>query len=201
MRRFVLSLLAAVFGTALLVGLKVQPSGGTGPVAALDLGADPGSTSPAPGSTASGPPGSPTATAGATTGAPGPTTGTAPTQTRTTTAPPPAPKPSTKVTGSAIAVKTAQTPTAKSTTCGDCHDYTITVTLTITDGKITAASTSYNTSPGASLSYYNRAVSALQPKIVGATTWNLGRVSGATYSGNAWELSAQSAMSKAGLPV
>ncbi|MGE5827943.1 MAG: hypothetical protein ACM30G_06195, partial [Micromonosporaceae bacterium] len=74
-------------------------------------------------------------------------------------------------------------------------------TITVTGGRITGASVAYNTSPGASLSYFSRAKSTLSPKVLSAQTWNLGRVSGATYSGNAFELSLRDAMGKAGLPT
>jgi uncharacterized protein with FMN-binding domain len=98
-------------------------------------------------------------------------------------------------------VPTAKSPTTKSSTCGDCHNYSISVTLTISNGRITQATTSYNTSPAGSLRYASQAANKLQPAIVSAQSWNLGRVSGATYSGNAWEQSARDAMSKAGLPI
>ena len=73
------------------------------------------------------------------------------------------------------------------------------VTITVTGGKITKTVTAYSTWPGSSQSYASKATNALSSKVLSAQTWNLGRVSGATYSGNAWELSVKSAMSKAGL--
>jgi hypothetical protein len=204
MRRLLLSILAAVFGTALLVGLKAQFPG-TGPVAALGLGADGDPASPGPGASGVatvGPSGAPPTGAGtsAAPGAPAGTPGAGPTTTGATTAAPP-PTPSVKVTGNAIRVITATSPNAPVDNCDNCHDYTITVTLTITGGKITAATSSYNVNPGKSLSYYTDAATYLQKKILTAKTWNLGPYSGATYAANAWELSAKSAMSKAGLPV
>ncbi len=208
MRRVTLGLLGTVIGTTLLVGLKTQSF-------ATPLGLTvTGPADPADGATASDPaaPGGPTgpdgvpapqATPGrtATTGAPRPsgstTRPTGPASTTTTTAPPT----TTTVKGMAVAVRTAQSPTNKSNPCGECHNYSISVTITVTGGRVTSASASYNTSPGASQSYASRANSSLSQKILSSQTWQLGRVSGATYSGNAWELSVKDAMSKAGLPV
>jgi uncharacterized protein with FMN-binding domain len=148
-------------------------------------------TTPQPGQTTTAPsgPGAPTATK------------TTPSQTGTTTttaAPPPT---TVTVTGAYVAVPTAESPTSKSSSCGDCHNYSISVTLTISGGRITKATTSYNTSPAGSQRYADQATNQLQPAILSSQTWNLGRVSGATYAGNAWEQSARDAMSKAGLPV
>jgi uncharacterized protein with FMN-binding domain len=77
------------------------------------------------------------------------------------------------------------------------------VTITVSNGKITATSVAYSSSPGGSQSYASSANNQLKSAIVNANpqTWNLGKVSGATYAGNAWELSVKDAMSKAGLPV
>ncbi len=207
MRRVTLGLLGTFVGTALLVGLKTQsfatPLGltVTGPAAPAD-GAATGTGQPAaPGGPGKTP--APHATPGrtATTGAPRPsgstTRPTGPGTTTTTTAPPT----TTTVKGMAVAVRTAQSPTSKSNPCGECHNYSISVTITVTGGHITSASASYNTSPGASQSYASRANNSLSQKILSSQTWQLGRVSGATYSGNAWELSVKDAMSKAGLSV
>jgi hypothetical protein len=73
----------------------------------------------------------------------------------------------------------------------------------VSNGKITSTSVAYNPSPGGSQNFANRANTQLSSSILTASpqTWNLGRVSNATYAGNAWELSAKDAMSKAGLPV
>jgi uncharacterized protein with FMN-binding domain len=148
-------------------------------------------TTPQPGqpTTAPGGPGAPTATT---------TTPSQPGTTTTTAAPPPT---TVTVTGAYVAVPTAESPTSKSSSCGDCHNYSISVTLTISGGRITQATTSYSTSPAGSQRYADQATNQLQPAILSSQTWNLGRVSGATYAGNAWEQSARDAMSKAGLPV
>jgi uncharacterized protein with FMN-binding domain len=99
-------------------------------------------------------------------------------------------------------VPTAESPNAKSGPCGDCHNYAISVTLTVSGGRITAASYTYSTSPAGSQTYADRASQALQQQILTAQTWNMGKpVSGATYAVNAWEQSARSAMQQAGLPV
>jgi major membrane immunogen (membrane-anchored lipoprotein) len=94
-------------------------------------------------------------------------------------------------------------PNAKSGTCSACASYTITVTLTLSNGRITSATYAYSPTPGGeSKSDADRASSALASKIVTAQTWNMGKpVSGATYALNAWEQSARSAMQAAGLPA
>ncbi len=206
MRRMALSLLGFLVGTTVLVGLKSTMLGPATVVA--DAPVEPGDQSsiPAtPGQAGTAGPAGPTSTDHPTAGPsprPGPTTGTSrptatpPVTTSTTTTSPPK---SVTVTGVAVAVRTAQSPTTKSSPCGECHDYTISVTITVTAGKVTSASASYNTSPGASLSYANKANTSLSRSILSAQTWNLGRVSGATYSGNAWELSVKDALSRAGL--
>jgi uncharacterized protein with FMN-binding domain len=215
-----LSIFAVVLGTTLLIGLKSQAlAGRIGTVADAPLDPSgspsdgaPGSGSPgsgAPGSTptpsrTSGPPGStpkpgqtttPPAGGGATTTSTTPPSGGG--GTTTTTAPPT----SKTYTGAAIAVRTAQSPTTKSSSCGDCANYSTSVTITVSGGRITKATVSYSSSPGGSQSYADRANSQLSQSILSAQKWNLGPVSGATYAGNAWELSAKSAMSQAGLPV
>jgi hypothetical protein len=122
---------------------------------------------------------------------------------------PTGPPTATTVTGAAIAVRTAQSPTAKAATCGTGADYSISVTLTVSGGRITKASASYRPSPGASQSFADKADTRLRPAILSAQTWNLGPVSRATYAANAWdtyaanawELSAKDAMTRAGLPA
>jgi uncharacterized protein with FMN-binding domain len=157
------------------------PSGGLsgepGPTSAATAGP---TTPPRPGQTTPAPSTSRTPTGGTT----------------TTTAPA-----SKTVTGAAVAVKTAQSPTTKSSSCRECHDYTMAVTITVSGGRITSARVAYNPSPGSSLSYANRAANSLNQKVLSAQGWNLGRVSGATYSGNAYELSLKDAMARAGLPT
>jgi uncharacterized protein with FMN-binding domain len=216
MRRIIVAILGAFVGTTILIGFK-SPIFFAAPAAVADAQTDPNAPAgsdpsqpgapgqtPMPGQTA-GPkltpkPGQTTpagaTSPGATTTSSGPrqSTSTKPPTTTTTTAPSGG-----TYTGAYVAVKTAQSPTTKSSQCGDCHNYSIAVTITVSGGKITAASVSYNTDPGASSSYYSRAVSNLKPKTLGATTYLLGKVSGATYSGNAYELSLRDAMSKAGL--
>jgi hypothetical protein len=150
MRRTIVTIVAFLIGTALLVGLKAQPAGTRTRIVA---------------------------------GSPGPTT----------------PPTGTTVTGAAIAVRTAQSPTAKAAICGACADYSIAVTLTVSGGRVTKASASYSPSPGASQSFADKADMRLRPAILSAQTWNLGPVSRATYAGNAWELSAKDAMARAGL--
>jgi uncharacterized protein with FMN-binding domain len=204
MRRVPVTVLGALVGTTLLVGLKSPQLGApTGVVAdaPFDPGAPPGPAAAsgpgqtmAPGLTAAPPAPGTTPHPGQST--PGPGSTTAPPAGGTTTAPT-----SRTVTGAWVAVKTAQSPTPKSSPCGDCHAYSMAVTITVTGGRITAASAAYNTSPGSSLSYASRANGTLSTKVLSAQTWNLGRVSGATYSGNAFELSLRDAMGKAGLPT
>jgi hypothetical protein len=231
MRRSLLWLVGLVLGTTLLVGLKSPAIGGPQPSTLADAPLDPsgsgagsgdsggGGTAGAtgtngtlhattgpggvpqpsshpgsggtPGPSPSTPSGGSTAPAGGSTTPPGgpPTTATTP------------PTSTVTVTGGAVAVITAQSPNSKSSPCGPCHDYSISVTITVSNGRITSAQAAFNPSPGASLSYASRADSALRQTILSAQTWNLGRVSGATYSANAWELSVRDAMAKAGLPT
>jgi uncharacterized protein with FMN-binding domain len=203
MRRILLAVFGALFGTTLLVGLKSQVLGAPAGVVA-DAPADPAASTNGPPVEPGGTPAASAATTPATPPKPGqtmPAPGSTITQpptggTTTTTAPA-----SRTVTGIAVAVKTAQSPTAKSSSCRECHDYTMAVTITVSGGRITSAKVAYNTSPGSSLSYANRAANSLNQKVLTAQTWNLGRVSGATYSGNAYELSLKDAMAKAGLPT
>jgi uncharacterized protein with FMN-binding domain len=218
-RRIFLSVVGFCLTVVTLVGLKSATAAHTlgwsdeapfdpdDPLVAGGDGTEPGATPDLPGVTvsvapdSSGPAGTTDPAPGSSTGGPAPgqsTGGPQPTTPRPTT---PAPAPSKTYTGVAVAVKTAQTPTAKSGPCGECEDYTISVTITVSNGKITAASVAYNRSPGASQTYASRAHNSLKNSIVTAQKWNLGRISGATYAGNAWELSAKDAMSKAGLPV
>lgn len=218
MRRTVLSIVAVVFGTALLVGLKspsVAARMGTVADAPLDpAAAPPASTAtgaPAPGQpapartpTVSAHPGS-TPKPGQTTTAPAgggaTTTGTTPPGgggPTTTTAPPT----SSTYTGAAIAVRSASSPTAPRGGCGSCETYTIAVTITVSGGRITAATAVLSPTPGGESGQdANNAKKGLLPKVLSSQTWNVGHVSSATYASNALELSAKDAMSKAGLPV
>jgi uncharacterized protein with FMN-binding domain len=230
MRRTLLSIVAALFCTALLVGLKSQALANRLGVVA-DAPPDPGSGATDGGGTGSGQPGptgsasshataagggstpKPTTTPGppGSTPRPGQTTTPPAGGTTTTTTTPPggggpttttAPPASKTVTGAAIAVRTAESPNTKSSACSACASYTISVTLTVAGGKITAATAAFSPNPsGESGSDANRAKSSLLPKILSAQTWNVGPVSSATYAANAIELSAKDAMSKAGLAV
>jgi uncharacterized protein with FMN-binding domain len=213
MRRVIVALFAMTTGTALLVGLKSQVLGGPlGLVAEAPFDPDvSGDGMPLDATGGPGPGGSPAAgrtmlagkmPPGATPGAGGTASpgAIAPSQAKTTT-PALAPAGTATVTGAAIAVQTARSPTTKSSSCGDCHDYSMSVTITVTGGRITKATVAYNPPPGGSISYANKATNVLSPKILTAQTWNLGPVSGATYSGNAFELSVKDAMVKAGLPT
>jgi hypothetical protein len=215
MRRAALALAGTAAGTVLLVAAKLGPAmpadaliGAPGgglipPGASVPAGTPPPSGTPGktpmPGSTTSG---RPTASAPGTPTRPGTTTsppgGGGGGGTPSTTKPPP---PSQTVTGVAVAVITAQSPSPKSQPCSECHDYTIAVTITVSGGRITSAGATYNPSPGGSLYYADKADTVLKSAILTAQTWNLGRVSGATYAGNAWELSVKDAMSRAGMTV
>lgn len=203
MRRVIVALLGAAFGTSALIGAKAHsvPSG-SGAVA--DAALDPSATTAAvsgSGTTPGTAVGSAQPGASASPGASrtaGPSASARPgTSTSTTTAPPA----SKTYTGVGVAVPTAQSPTVKSSPCGDCANYAISVSIVVSGGRITSTSVSYSTSPGASQTYASTANNQLKASILTAQTWNLGRVSGATYAGNAWELSVKDAMTKAGLPV
>jgi uncharacterized protein with FMN-binding domain len=223
MRRSVLSLFGLILGAIFLVVLKT-PSFGTTLSGIAGAPQNPGTpqggasglSGPGPGQ-ASGPipsgpagpgqtpkpgtsPGQPGVTSrpGQNNPTPGRSTATTPPAGGTTTTAPPT---KVTVTGAAIAVRTAEAPTARSSPCGNCANYSISVTITVTNGRITSTTVSYNPSPGESQLFANQANSQLSQSILTAQTWNLGRVSGATYAGNAWEQSARDAMSKAGLPV
>jgi uncharacterized protein with FMN-binding domain len=206
MRRVLLALFGTMIGTAILIGAKAhggpaQPD--TVAAAPLDPAstgtpADPATAPPSAGVPPVANPTGPVPGPGSPTSSPVHPTATAPAGGGPTTTTAPATR---SYTGTAIAVKTAQSPTSKSSACGDCHDYTMSVTIKVSGGRITATSVAYNTSPGASQSYASRANSSLSQTILSKQTWSLGRVSGATYSGNAWEQSVRDAMAKAGLPV
>jgi hypothetical protein len=214
MRRIIVALFAMVAGTTLLVGLKGQglpaafPLSAEGPVDPGG-GGDPsgpaGSSRPTD-ATGSSPPAGPTEAAGPTATTPGATAsaGAGPTTMPPTQAAPttnPAQGPSGTYVGAAVAVVTAQSPNSKSGPCGDCHDYAMSVTITISNGQITNASVAYNPDPGESQRYADKAANTLSPKILSAQSWQLGNVSGATYSANAFELSVKNAMNQAGLPT
>ena len=204
MRRIIVALFAMTTGTALLVGLKshvlavplglaaeqpLDPAGGDGWAAGT----------PEP-SAAGSPAATPTTGPGASTTAAAPP----PAATTTTTAPAVEPPPqavSGTFAGVAVAVKTAQSPNPRSSQCGDCHNYSMSVTITVSNGQIVNATVAYNPAPGESLRYADKATNTLSPKILGVQTWMLGNVSGATYSANAFELSVKDAMAKAGLPT
>jgi len=208
MRRVIVALIGAAFGTTMLVGIKAHgvPGMSTAAVAALDPTASASGVVPLVTFAPDGTPvvivnGTPVPTsiapsASRTAGPSGTATATPRPSTSTTTAPA-----GTTYTGMAVSVPTALSPNAKSGACGDCHNYAIAVTITVSGGRITAASASYSTSPGSSQSYADNASNQLKKTILTAQTWNLGRVSGATYAANAWETSAKDAMAKAGLPT
>ena len=168
MRRTIVSIIAVLFGTALLVGLKTQPIARMGIVAGAPL---------QPATDTSGQPPQPSST---------------------TSNPPPS---GASFTGAPVDVRTAQSPAVKASICGACADYSVSVTLTVSGGRIVRASASYNPSPGSSQGFADRADSQLSQSILTGQTWNLGPVSRATYAGNAWELSAKDAMTRAGLKV
>jgi hypothetical protein len=214
-RRVAASIVGLFVGTLLLVGLKstaFAPPGSLVAGAPQDPGGSPGAaTGPAssPGRPPAGqptpthaPPGGPTQPGqsprpGQSTTTTTPGGGGTTTTTTTTSA-------STTYVGSAASVPTATSPNAPRSggTCGECHNYAISVTITVSGGQITAASYAYSVDPGGSRYYANRACQALQPLLLSRHTWNLGKpVSGATYAVNAFEQSARSAMQKAGLPV
>lgn len=214
MRRIIMALFAMTVGIVLLVGLKSQQLAvplGLVTVEPVDPEADAGNPGLAggPEPTGSARPSGATPSAdasGAPTASPEVTVtpGPAPTTATTTTAPAPPPTPSGvsgTFTGTAVAVKTAQSPNTRSRPCGDCDSYSMSVTITVSGGRITDVSVAYSPNPSASRRYANKATNALRPKILSAQTWRLGNVSGATYSANAFELSAQDAMAKAGLPT
>jgi FMN-binding domain len=204
MRRIIVALFAMVAGTTLLVGLKGQslpaafPLSAEGPVdpgGGGDPPAPAGSSGPTDGA---GPAAGPTDTATTPPESAGanPTTAAPPVETSTTDS---APGVSGTFTGMAVDVTTAQSPNARSRPCGDCHDYSTAVTITVSNGQITDVSVAYNPGPAESQRYADRATNSLRPKLLSAQSWQLGNVSGATYSANAFELSVQDAMNQAGL--
>jgi uncharacterized protein with FMN-binding domain len=164
---------------------------GTGPATSVDPSSTPGSAG------SNTPPGA--SPMPSTSRSPGVTT-TSPAPATTTTST--APASSKTYTGTAVAIKTATSPNAPRSGCGSCHTYSISVTITVSAGRITKATAVFSPQPsGESLSDANKANNSLSASILTKQTWNLGPVSGATYACNAWELSAKDAMSKAGLPV
>jgi uncharacterized protein with FMN-binding domain len=199
-----MALFAVATGTALLVGLKSQQL-------AVPLGlataepAEPDGPAPSDGPVAGGPAatvgptGSPGTTPAAGADPSAQTSAAAPDQVTTTAVEVPAINGT--FTGQAIAVVTAQSPNTKSRPCGDCHDYSMSVTITVSNSQIVQATVSYSPDPGESQRYADKAANTLRPATLTAQAWRLGNVSGATYSANAYELSLRDAMTKAGLPA
>ena len=171
MRRVAASIVGLFFGTLLLVGLKstaFAPPGSLVAGAPQDPGGSPGATTGPASSPGRLPAGQPTPTHAPPGGPTQPGQSPRPGQSTTTTMPggggttttTTTTSASTNYVGSAASVPTATSPNAPRSggTCGECHNYAISVTITVSGGQIIAASYAYSVDPGGSRSYANRGV-------------------------------------------
>lgn len=191
MRRSVFAIIGTVAGTALMLGAKLGTPPPDDPAAFSDSG-DPaaaggpsGAVSPtAPGS--AGAPASPTPSAGAPSPVP---SGHPPSGGATTPAPTPTTKPPStgwkdgRYTGSGATVAH--------------YRYTMTVSITVSGGRISAASYDCGNSSGESRSICEGRASKLVQETLSAQSANVATVSGATYSSQAYRSSLQSAIDQA----
>ncbi|OLB76380.1 MAG: hypothetical protein AUI14_18985 [Actinobacteria bacterium 13_2_20CM_2_71_6] len=190
-----MALIGTVAGTALLVGAKLgtpvpgDPSAaamdapGSGPSAdgsgQPDAGSAAGSAAPAPG--APGTPASPGP--GGSSGVPAPTGAG-----RTTPPAPPPTKPapgglkSGSFTGAGAPAKKYEV---------------VTVTISVSGGKVTVATGSCGSASGESKSICQGAMPKLQQETLAAQNASIATVSGATYTSNAYKMSLQSALDQA----
>jgi uncharacterized protein with FMN-binding domain len=192
MRRSVLAIVGTVAGTALMLGAKLGtvPPGDPATAALTDDGAPaaadgpsgaPGAPAPpGPAASAPGAPGGPATSPPPGAAGPTPTTGNTP-------APPPTTKPPTsglkdgKFTG----------------TGGNARYETVTVTITVSGGRISAASASCGNASGESRSICTDAVPTLVRETLSAQNATIATVSGATYTSRGYRSSLQSALDAA----
>jgi uncharacterized protein with FMN-binding domain len=186
MRRGVFAVIGTIAGTTLLVGAKLGTAPPLDPnaVAAAGLPDDTAAAS-APAS------GSPVASPSAVRTAAGPA------PSRTTSRPAP--------TGGATRTA-APSPTAAGTGLksgtfagsGAAERYgTVTVTITVSGGRMTGVSAAYATSSSESRQISNAAFPTLRQEALTAQSARIATVSGATYTSNAYKVSLQSALDKA----
>jgi uncharacterized protein with FMN-binding domain len=186
MRRSLLAVLGTVAGTTLLVGAKLgtPPPGDPAAVTLTDAGAVPAagdpSAAPAPGTTSS------SAKPGITTAPPG-QPGPSPITPGKTTAPPPPPPPPPGLKNGTF--------TGSGAAAG--HYEVVTVTITVSGGKVTVATGSCGSASGESKTICTRAMSRLQPATIAAQNANVATVSGATYTSRAYKTSLQAALDRA----
>jgi uncharacterized protein with FMN-binding domain len=199
MRRATLALLGTTIGTSLLIGAKVgtpTPAGvqdvavdtadGAVPGDATDPATGPSAATPAAAASRTGAPSTaPTRTAAAKATSPV-RTGTTPATPRRTTA---APRPTTPTTGLGNGTFTGGAST---------NQYgTITVTITVSGGKVTDVAASYPTSPSRTASINSNAIPKLRQEALAAQSAKIATVSGATYTSGSYKTSLQSALDKA----
>jgi uncharacterized protein with FMN-binding domain len=181
MRRGILAVVGTVAGTALMLGAKLGTPPPSDPAAALADAGDPtpGGTPAAPASTAS--PGSnPSKPAG-----PPPSPGS-----RTT--PPPTTPPPTRPAGG---LKDGSY--SGSGTSVQRYGYTLTVSITVSGGRITAGTVSCGSASGESRSICQGRSPKLVQETLAAQSANVATVSGATYTSAAYRVSLQSAIDHA----
>jgi uncharacterized protein with FMN-binding domain len=188
MRRGALAVIGTVAGTALLVGAKLGTPAPADPNAAAldaagggpsgDAGSGPPGPAGAPGSASGGsaPDAGPSARSGA------PTPG-------GTAKPGPAPPPTTPAAGGGLKNGnfTGAGAAAK-------NYEVVTVTITVSSGKITVATGSCGNASGESRSICQGALPKLQQEALSAQNARIATVSGATYTSNAYRSSLQSAL-------
>jgi uncharacterized protein with FMN-binding domain len=189
MRRSVFAIIGTVAGTALMLGAKLGTAPPDDPAAFSNSG-DPaaaGDPSDAASPTA---PGSAGAPASPPAGAPGPAPSGAP-GTGTTNPPPPPPTtrpPANGLKDGKFAGSGATVPH---------YRYTMTVSITVSGGRITAASYDCGDASGESRSICQGRASKLVQETLSVQSANVATVSGATYSSQAYKSSLQSAIDRA----
>ena len=193
MRRSVLALVGTVAGTALMLGAKLgtAPPGDPAAAALTDDGAPAAADDPSGAPGVSAPHGSAVASAPGASGGPA-------------TSPPPGAAGPTPTTGKTIAPPPTTKPPASGLkdgkftgTGGNAHYETVTVTITVSGGRITAASASCGNASGESKSICNDAVPKLVQETLSAQSASIATVSGATYTSRGYKSSLQSALDAA----
>jgi uncharacterized protein with FMN-binding domain len=201
MRRGVLAVLGTIAGTTLLVGAKVgtrppldpnavalnaDPAGAAAPPAAGAAPSDGAASVPA-----AGPSGAPPASGvPAATATPGSTRTSPKPGSTARTSPPAAPH----TTAPASGLKNGSF-TGAGSAAGQYG--TVTVTITVSGGRITNLTQTYNAQSSTSQSISNAAFPTLRQEALSAQSAKIATVSGATYTSNAYKNSLQSAITSA----
>ena len=180
MRRAVLAVIGTVAGTALMVGAKLGTPRPDDPAAATATDDGPVSSAPPGPAPASAPPAAATASAGPP--APGQSPG----------RPAPAPPPTTPPAGGGLKNGTFTGNGAPAR-----HYEVVTVTITVSGGRITVANGSCGNASGESRAICADAMPHLQQETLAKQNAKIATVSGATYTSDAYVSSLQSALDRA----